>query len=242
MYRTFGTEPVLISNVSPEMRAKVATNTLHNYGYFHGKVDYNVLTDKKNAKKAKVAYNVHAGQLYRLDSIAYVGFPEDMASVILWPGYFKETTLKKGDAFSVVNLSGEQTRIETQLREQGFYYYNAKYTTFRADTIQRKNYVQLQVVPVADRPAQADHRWYIGRCIINVRNHETDVLDHQSVRRNYIYNFSGEKLPLRANMWRHAIVHRHGELYHYSNQKTTMEKLGQLGVFCLLYTSPSPRD
>ena len=81
MYRTFGTEPVLISNVSPEMRAKVATNTLHNYGYFHGKVDYNVLTDKKNAKKAKVAYNVHAGQLYRLDSIAYVGFPEDMAGV-----------------------------------------------------------------------------------------------------------------------------------------------------------------
>ena len=242
MYRTFGTEPVLISNVSPEMRAKVATNTLHNYGYFHGKVDYNVLTDKKNAKKAKVAYNVHAGQLYRLDSIAYVGFPEDMASVILWPGYFKETTLKKGDAFSVVNLSGEQTRIETQLREQGFYYYNAKYTTFRADTIQRKNYVQLQVVPVADRPAQADHRWYIGRCIINVRNRETDVLDHQSVRRNYIYNFSGEKLPLRANMWRHAIVHRHGELYHYSNQKTTMEKLGQLGVLGQVDVSYVPRD
>lgn len=242
MYRTFGTDPVLISNVSPEMRAKVATNTLHNYGYFHGKVDYDVLTDKKNAKKAKVAYNVHAGQLYRLDSIAYVGFPEDMASVILWPGYFKETTLKKGDAFSVVNLSGEQTRIETQLREQGFYYYNAKYTTFRADTIQRKNYVQLQVVPVADRPAQADHRWYIGRCIINVRNHETDVLDHQSVRRNYTYNFSGEKLPLRANMWRHAIVHRHGELYRNSHQQTTMEKLGQLGVLGQVDVSYVPRD
>ena len=38
LYKTFGTDPVLISQVSPEMRAKVATNSLHNYGYFHGKV------------------------------------------------------------------------------------------------------------------------------------------------------------------------------------------------------------
>ena len=48
---------MLVSQVSPEMRAKVATNTLHNYGYFHGKVDYNILS-LKNPKKAKVAYNV----------------------------------------------------------------------------------------------------------------------------------------------------------------------------------------
>ena len=54
VFKTFGTAPVLISQVSPEMRAKVATNTLHNYGYFHGKVDYNVLTEK-NPKKAEKA-------------------------------------------------------------------------------------------------------------------------------------------------------------------------------------------
>lgn len=82
IYKTFGTDPVLISQVSPEMRAKVATNTLHNYGYFHGKVDYNVLSDKRNAKKAKVAYQVKAGQLYRLDSIAYLGFPSAQDSIL----------------------------------------------------------------------------------------------------------------------------------------------------------------
>ncbi|MFP9036111.1 hypothetical protein, partial [Enterococcus faecalis] len=72
IFKTFGTDPVLISLVSPEMRAKVATNTLHNYGYFQGHVDYNILT-QKNPKKARVSYSVKAGQLYRLDSIAYKG-------------------------------------------------------------------------------------------------------------------------------------------------------------------------
>ena len=81
IFRNFGTDPVLISAVSPEMRAKVATNTLHNYGYFHGNVDYNVLT-QTNPKKAKVSYNVRAGQLYRLDSIAYLHFPASMDSLL----------------------------------------------------------------------------------------------------------------------------------------------------------------
>lgn len=239
IYKTFGTEPVLVSQVSPEMRAKVATNTLHNYGYFHGKVDYNILS-LKNPKKAKVAYNVRAGQLYRLDSIAYLNYPAPMDSLIRL--HEQDKLLKTGDAFSVVNLSGEQTRIETLLRNNGYYYFNANYTTFRADTIQRKNFVQLQVMPVDNRPAKADHPWYMGRAYISIRNYDGEPLDTQLVRRRYTYNFAGKKMPLRANMWRHAITHRKGEMYRLSDQKMTVEKLGQLGVLSQMDVSYVPRD
>lgn len=239
VFKTFGTAPVLISQVSPEMRAKVATNTLHNYGYFHGKVDYNVLTEK-NAKKAKITYNVRAGQLYRLDSIAYLGYPTHMDSII--SSHAHERLLKKGDAFSVVNLSNEQTRIETLLRNNGYYYYNAPYTTYRADTIQRKNYVQLQVQPVANRPEKANHPWYIGHTYINIRNYDGEPLDSQIVRRRYTYNFAGKKMPLRSNIWRHAITHRKGELYTLNDQKMTTTKLGQLGVLSQMDVSYVPRD
>lgn len=239
VFKTFGTAPVLISQVSPEMRAKVATNTLHNYGYFHGKVDYNVLTEK-NPKKAKIAYNVRAGQLYRLDSIAYLGYPTHMDSII--SSHAHERLLKKGDAFSVVNLSNEQTRIETLLRNNGYYYYNAPYTTYRADTIQRKNYVQLQVQPVANRPEKANHPWYIGHTYINIRNYDGEPLDSQIVRRRYTYNFAGKKMPLRSNIWRHAITHRKGELYTLNDKKMTTTKLGQLGVLSQMDVSYVPRD
>lgn len=239
VFKTFGTAPVLISQVSPEMRAKVATNTLHNYGYFHGKVDYNVLTEK-NPKKAKITYNVRAGQLYRLDSIAYLGYPTHMDSII--SSHAHERLLKKGDAFSVVNLSNEQTRIETLLRNNGYYYYNAPYTTYRADTIQHKNYVQLQVQPVANRPEKANHPWYIGHTYINIRNYDGEPLDSQIVRRRYTYNFAGKKMPLRSNIWRHAITHRKGELYTLNDQKMTTTKLGQLGVLSQMDVSYVPRD
>lgn len=239
MFKTFGTEPVLISQVSPEMRAKVATNTLHNYGYFHGKVDYNILTEK-NPKKAKVAYNVRAGQLYRLDSIAYLNFPARMDSIL--QHHASERVIKTGDAFNVVQLSNEQTRIETLLQNNGYYYYNANYTTFRADTFQRKNFVQLQVQPVAKRPEKADRVWYMGHTYINIRNYDSEPLDTQLVRRRYTYSFAGKKMPLRSNVWRHAIAHRQGEPYSLNNQNMTMTKLGQLGVLSQMDVSYVPRD
>ena len=239
LFNHFGTEPVLVSSVSPEMRAKVATNTLHNYGYFHGRVGYDVTT-LSNPKKAKVAYDVHAGQLYRLDSVAYLHFPAAMDSMLT--AHMDERLLKKGDAFSVVNLSNEQTRIESLLRENGYYYFNAAYTTFRADTLIRPNYVQLEVRPVDNRPVEADHPWYIGRTYVSVRSTDLAPLDNSFDARSYTFQFSGKKLPMRASMWRHAVAHRKGDIYRLSDQKMTLSKLGELGVLSQMDVNYVPRD
>ena len=160
IFRHFATDPVLLSQVNPQMRAKVATNTLHNYGYFKGRVNYEVLT-AKNPRKAKVRYDVRAGDLYRLDSVAYVGFLPAIDSLLRQHSH--EALLHRGDAFSVVNLAAEQTRIAQLLRNYGYYYFNPNYTTFRADTVMRRCHVQLQVVPADNRPPRADRPWYIGR-------------------------------------------------------------------------------
>lgn len=239
IYRKFATDPVLISQVSPEMRAKVATNTLHNYGYFHGKVDYNVLSSK-NPKKAKIAYNVYAGQLYRLDSVAYIHYPASIDSLL--QRHDGERLLKKNNAFSVVNLSNEQTRIETLLRNNGYYYYAANFSTFKADTIQRKNYVQLRMMPTANLSDKAARPWYIGHTYINVRRYDNEPLDQTHSFRNHSFSYSGKKMPLRANLWLHAITHRKGELYRASDQQMTLEKLGQLGVLSQMDVSYVPRD
>ena len=239
LFRNFGSDPVLVSSVSPEMRAKVATNTLHNYGYFHGKVDYEVRT-LKNPKKAKVGYNVVAGPLFRLDSIAYLHYPEAMDSLLRKSE--KNSLLHRGDAFSVVNLSNEQLRIEELFRNNGFYFYTANYTTFRADTIQRPGHVQLQVVPLADRPEKADKQWYMGRTYINIRHRENAPLTETLVRRNTTYQYSGKKLPVRPALWRHAIEHRRGERYSLADQKLTVERLGAMGVLSQMDVAYVPRD
>lgn len=169
-FRNFATQPVLISTVAPETRAKVATNTLHNYGYFRGFADYRVHT-MRNPRKAKVSYRVITGPLYRLDSIAYLGFSPEVERAILQPRFkSQQPLLHRNDGFSALALSNERTRISDILRNRGYYFYSPSYITFQADTFQRQDYVQLQVRPDENMPGEAKHPWYIGRMYVNMQS------------------------------------------------------------------------
>ncbi len=239
IFRNFATTPVYVSTVNPEVRAKVATNTLRNYGYFNGDVSYEVLP-ARNPRKARLSYNVRTRKLYRLDSIAYVGFPAVADSLIRATS--GQTLLHKGDAFNVINLSGERSRLEKIFRENGYYYYSANYATYRADTFQVKNRVQLQMRPLDNIPARVNRRWYIGNTNVTVRNTADDTLATHRSFRDYSYDYPAGKIPLRYFIWRQAVSHRHGELYSLNNQQMTLEKLNGLGVFSQLDLNYLPRD
>ncbi|MCI6822520.1 MAG: BamA/TamA family outer membrane protein [Bacteroidales bacterium] len=239
VYRTFGTEPVLISTVSPEVRTKVATNTLHNYGFFRGKVGYEVITSPKNPKKARIAYKVNSGPLSRLGTVAYVGFPHGMDSLLRASS--RASLLREGDAFSVVNLSAEKTRLEKLFRENGYYFFTGSYTTYLADTLMQPGRVQLRMRPTA-LPGKVSHPWYIGKTTVSVRRNDSETLDKHIRRRSNNYIYGGDKMPLRPGLWRRSISHRRGELYSLSDENATLEKLGALGVLSQVSVDYIPRD
>ena len=105
LFDTFAGTPVFISTVNPKTRALVAQNTLRNYGYFNGTVDYEILPEKE-PQKAKISYTVRPRNLFRLDSIAYLRFPAVGDSLIRET--FRQRTLFSGDPFSVINLDAEK--------------------------------------------------------------------------------------------------------------------------------------
>lgn len=236
---TFGTTPVLMSSVNPEVRAKVATNTLRNYGYFRGKVDYEI-HPTKNPRKEKISYYIRTRELFTLDSIAYLKFPPIADSLLR--ATQKECLLLRGNPFRVTDLSAERTRIETLLRNNGYYYHSASYITFRADTLIRPQHVQLQVTPVANIPAYVHHPWYIGKTTIRIRRSISDTLGTSRQMRNYNYRYSGSKIPLRPRLWLQSIMHRRGELYRQNDEKQTLEHLSGLGVFSQMDVNYVPRD
>lgn len=168
IFKTFATQPVLISTVAPNTRTKVATNTLHNYGYFQGTVDYRIHT-LSNPRKAQLSYRVITGPLYRFDSIAYLGFTLEMDSLLRHTR--NRRLINRGDGFSALALSNERTRISELLRNRGYYYYSPTFITYLADTFQRQNFVQLQVRPTDNMPVEATHPWYIGHTHIDLRTH-----------------------------------------------------------------------
>ena len=242
IFNTFAATPVYISTVNPKTRALVAQNTLRNYGYFNGTVDYEVIP-QKNPRKAKISYTVRPRQLFRLDSIAYLHFPAAGDSLI--QKTFRQRTLFSGDPFSVINLDAERTRLYNLFRNSGYYYYKPEYITYRADTIQRPGFVQLQVVPAFGIPASANRRYYIGHTTIHLFNNETHRLTDTLQFRDYtLYYNKGKKgkLPLRFGAIRRNLFYRKGMLYRQDVMSFVQQQLSGMDVFSTVNLKYTPRD
>lgn len=168
MFNAFAADPKTITSVNPRVRAQVAQNVLHNFGYFGGQVLYEV-EPQKNPRKAKVAYTVLPGVLHRLDRIEYQQFSASADSLI--QKNMRATELHTGRPFTTQSLDAERTRLSSLFRNNGYYYNQPSYFTYRADTLQRPDWVQLQVRPSADLPQVTGQRYFLR----NTRIYLTDV-------------------------------------------------------------------
>ncbi|MCM1108565.1 MAG: BamA/TamA family outer membrane protein [Clostridium sp.] len=241
IFNTFASTPVTISMVNPKTRALVAQNTLRNYGFFRGTVSYEILPQKK-ARQAKVSYTVMPNALFRLDSIAYMAFPDYADSLVRRS--MPQSLLHRGDAFNVVNLDGERTRLSTLFRNNGFYYFRPEYITYRADTVQTPQRVQLQVIPAPGVPSNVRNRYFFGRTTIELRDSKGGAPTDTVVLRDYTFIYKGKnhRSPLRFGTLRGNLFYKKGDLYRQRLHELMVERLNGMGMFSQANIKYVPRD
>ena len=239
MTKTFGKQPVLMSWVNPELRAQVAQNVLHNHGYLNGRVGYEHITGK-NPRTAKIAYTVSPGHLHTLDSIAYVGFPAEVDSMLA--DSRAESYLHRGDAFDVSNLDAERSRISTLLRNNGYYFYQPGYASYLADTFVVEGKAQLQLKLVDGIPAAATHKWYIGRIAIDMKKTAREAATDTLKGRFFSISYAGKKPPIRPRVLMADMKLRPRQAYSYDNYLETTSKINAMGLFSSTTFAFTPRD
>ena len=239
MTKNLGKQPVLMSWVNPELRAQVAQGVLRNNGYFNGQVGYEII-QKKNPKTAKIAYDVHPGRLYRLDSIGYFDFPSEADSLIHLT--LDEAAIHKNDPFAVSRLDAERQRISTLLRNNGFYYYQPSYASYLADTFVVDGKAQLQLRMAKDVPVEATHKWYIGRVNINMKKTFMEQPTDSISRRSFTVRFSGKTPPIRTRVLMADMKLRPRQLFSYDNYQQSVAKINAMGLFSMTDFTFTPRD
>lgn len=241
MFDTFSSTPRYVSNANPQVRAQVAQNTLHNYGYLRGTASHSIVPGK-NPHKAKVSYNIEPGILFHLDSIAYQMFSEKTDSMIRKSS--KMTMLHRGDPFSVVNLNKERTRLSELFRNNGYYYFLPEYITYRADTIASPTRVQLQIRPSSSMPDVASRQFHLGETRIRLMQYEdftiVDTIRHGDISMAY----AGKKgtPPLKLEAIQRNIFYKRGFPYRMRGMDFIKERLQGMGVFSQLNMNFIPRD
>lgn len=232
-------DPVLVSEVNPAVRSKVAGNLLREYGFFRGKVGFDTIS-QRNPRKQKIAYRVTPGPLFRLASVEYLAFPPVADDLIRLTR--RQQRLRVGNPFSVVSLEAERDRLSTLFRNRGYYYYRPDYITFQADTLAQPGRVSLRVRPRAGLPAQVNRQWYIGRMEVNLFRETDHRLADSLQLRTLRMRYNGRKPPLRPGVLFHNFRFRTGDLYALETQQLSRENMARMGIFSSVDFRFQPRD
>lgn len=237
--KTFGKAPVLMSQVNPELRASVAKSVMRNHGYFHANVDYSIVP-QKNPKKAKISYNVKANQLFTIDTVQYLNFPDVADSLIRVTG--PERIIHRDDPFNVASLDAERIRITNLFRDNGYYYYQSGYASYLADTIAVPGKVQLRLQMADGIPENAKHKWYIGKIKINFMKQFMENLKDSFSHRHFTVCFNGRRPPIRPRIILRDLKLRPRQMYSYSKYLESANKINGSGLFNMVQFGFTPRD
>lgn len=241
LFNSFGSDPVLISKVTPELRAQVATDILKYYGYFNGKVQARINTDAKNPKKANVTYSILFNEPYLLDSVTYQGFPHETDSII--KSSLKRAQVSPGKQFNAAALEDGRTRVSNGLRNSGYYNFQPAFINYLADTINTPHKANLRMVTASNIPANTFTAYRIGRINLRVlRNGSNADTKNDTVNfRNIGYIYSGNRMPVRVGALMRNIQIRCGELYSQEKQQRAGQMLNQMNIFSSVNFGMTPR-
>lgn len=228
IFKKLAAKPVLVSTVNPDTRVKVATNLLHDYGYFNGKVTYQV-DSTRNPRAVKLSYDINMGKPYFIDTLEYRGFSAYADSLIR--ANLSGRLVNKGDHFNVVTLNSERDRIIDLLRNYGYYYARSEFITFYADTLKNPGHVCIRMQPKNNLPPEALRTYFLGNTNVRLTGYNGEEPTDSIRLRDFTIHYSGDKPGLRFNVLRNRFIYRKGEQYSLRRQNYTQEALSRLGVF-----------
>ena len=258
IFNRFAAEPVLLSGVNPDIRTQAATNLLHDYGYFQGKVTHQVLPHAKDSLKARVQYSVNMGRPYFIDTVDYRGFSSRTLAILKLSR--RRSLISPGEQFNVPDLDGERTRISNLLRNVGCYYFRPDYLTYQADTTLVPGHVSLRLVPVAGMPEVAEKPFRLGRKSFHLLGKNGEAPNDSLVYKDLTIYYH-DKLRVRPNMvhrwmdyqnfrYKRQVEDSAGisrqrsarSLYSLYRQTRVQERLANVGIFKYTEIQYVPRD
>ena len=242
LYRKWVKDPVLISEVKPELRSKIMQQLLDDNGYFGSQVVYNIEKDKKNDKLAAIGYTLHVTKPFHLDSIIYLEDSSRLNNFIDSVAR-KSPYLQKGEIFCVDSLETERVRIVNAMRNHGYYYFRPEYIEFLADSLITPGEVTLKLNLANNIPDRAKLQYRTGKIeTIILRNSDYDMGTPDTTKTSKGDLIVYEPVRLRKQMIPECITFREGKIFSVRDMNLTQTRLSRLGIFGGIQINVVPAD
>jgi outer membrane protein assembly factor BamA len=225
----FGEPPVLGSDVNTEYNVKVLRSTLENRGFFQAIVDGDTTT---KGRKTSANYIVQAGPLYHINEIHFSHDSAVLTKTILEDS--SKTLLKAKNTFDLQIIKTERERIDANLKEKGFYYFNPDFLIIEADSTIGNHLVNLYIKTKPETPKQARIPYEINDVYIftdfRINSSGADTLKKNASFYKGYYLVDPKK-QYKPKLFEKTMLFKPGEVYNRTDHNITINRLVNLGLF-----------
>ncbi len=228
LYEKLVAEPVLVSDVRPEVRVKMLDEILDNNGYFRGSASYELVSGK-NSKKAKIKYNVVTGPEYTLSDIQLL--PDTCHLYHVIDSVAKKIPyLNVGSRYSTDSLSASRTEIANALRNRGYYYFRPEYIEYLADSTITPTKIALRLTIATNTPKPALWRFRTGTVTTYVFRYQGGgTPDTTMMKRGMLIEM--EPVKFRKQLVDDCVTFRNGKYFSVRDMDRTQTYFSRLGIF-----------
>ena len=228
IYKMFASEPILLNNVSPQIRSKLAQNVLREHGYFDAIVSDSIALEPKDSLQARVHYTIDMGVPYQLGSIQYLSDSAFVAKSHL--DHAAISTLHKGDQFNLNKILEDREIVSSHLRNNGYFYYTPEALVYRIDTALAPQSIDMRIGFKDGLEPRSLVPWKIGKVTFDIGIspsspvRDSTLIDSIKLRYN-------ETRTTRLSVLGRRVFLRPGSIYSQLNEQNTRQALARLGAF-----------
>lgn len=229
LYEKLVAEPVLVSDVRPEVRTRMIEQILDNNGYFRGTATYE-LVKGRNPKKAKILYTVTPGPAFPVDTVMLLPDTTRLNALIDSLARKDVYLSMSRPRFSVDSLGNARKRITNSLRNRGYYFFRPEYIEYLADSLENRGEIALKIDMASNAPKFALKPYKTGKVTVRVfRNQGGGVPDTVELERSTLIQMMPSRL--RCKIFDENIMFRPGRTFAVRNMDRTQANLARLGIF-----------
>lgn len=235
-----GEAPVTLSKFDQVKNKALVEQHMNDKGFFKPEVEHRVHQRKK---VARVEYIIESGPEY---TIASIQFPKSDSLVRKTISAFAPASLiRPGMPYDLSMLKDERVRIDSSLKNSGFFYFQPDFLVFKADTTSDGNKVRLSLDLKEDIPLDAEKKMVINRIIVNseftfptdTAMATMDTLNSEGIEILY----KGSPI-LNPEVISRAVAFRIGKEYRISDHDKTISRLTALGIYKFVNISFAESD
>lgn len=243
--KKIGEQPVIYDEYLSKKSVDLLKSYFDNKGYYNSVVTDHV---QYKRKRARILYRIEANKPFKIKSINYSCSDSNLAPVVL-PDTLNAIVIP-GNNFDLDLLQEERKRIETNLKNKGYYKFNKEFISFQADSSEKSLDVKLKMNINAFQTRNAEnnmvktsHKKYLINNVSVFTNFDqkealtqsdyfSKDIDTTFIEGIYFISKNEDKLNNRVILQSNFI--QQGDLYSLNNANKTYKHLNSLRLFKII--------